>query len=70
MSSHLQWMLVRNNSAFLLKGAHGQTFTTVCTFRFYLLFLQIAKSLGLDFFGSSELNGRSKVLEDTIKKII
>jgi hypothetical protein len=29
MSSHLQWMVVRNNSAFLLKGAHGNTFSTV-----------------------------------------
>jgi len=28
MSSHLQWMLLRNNSCFLLRGAHGQTFTT------------------------------------------
>merc|ERR1712127_1138658 len=27
MSSHLQWMCVRNNSAFLIKGA-GQTFST------------------------------------------
>jgi len=24
----LQWMLLRNNSSYLIKGAHGQTFTT------------------------------------------
>ncbi len=29
MSSHLAWMVVRNNSAFLLKGGHGQTLSTV-----------------------------------------
>ena len=28
MSSHLQWMLIRNNSSFLVRGGHGQTFTT------------------------------------------
>ena len=28
MSSHLQWMVIRNNSAYLVKGGHGQTFTT------------------------------------------
>lgn len=28
MSSHLQWMVVRNNSAFLIKGAHCHSFST------------------------------------------
>jgi len=29
MSSALQWMVLRNNSCFLLKGGHGQTLTKV-----------------------------------------
>ncbi len=28
-SSHLQWLLIRNNSSFIVKGAHNQTFSTV-----------------------------------------
>merc|ERR1712168_130924 len=28
MSADLQWLLIRNNSSFLLKGLHGNTFST------------------------------------------
>lgn len=31
MSADLQWMIIRNNSSFLLKGS-GQTFSRVCTY--------------------------------------
>lgn len=39
MSSHLQWMVIRNCSSFLLKR-NGQTYSTVCLFlNFYFISL-------------------------------
>ena len=60
MSSHLQWMVVRNNSAFLIKGAHNQTFSTVCNKCFFFLFISLLligdnqNPLIITFFGSSD----------------
>jgi hypothetical protein len=57
MSSHLQWMCIRNNSAFLYKGAHGKTFSTVN----FLIYIHVRYpsspfSMIIPLFGSSDLN--------------
>jgi hypothetical protein len=39
-SSHVQWMVIRNNSSFLQKRKLG-TFTTVCQLLIYLYFISI-----------------------------